>query len=157
MLTAFAGIHILFQRLSIDRVLFTLLFKVNTCRWTNHYIILAIFCHGCKSRAYFGCRSESAVWCIRTRFLDRTYVVHCRVCDAQARSRGDSAQERNIVDKHDVLLVHGIFEISRNCVLRRKGVAVFPCLRCSDFCCGISDAVMLKAMLFVPEKQMACY
>ena len=25
------------------------------------------------------------------------------------------------------------------------------------FCCGISDAVMLKAMLFVPEKQMACY
>ena len=44
------------------------------------------------------------------------------------------------MDKHDVLLVHGIFGISRNCVLRRKGVAVIPCLGCSNFRCGIHDA-----------------
>ena len=44
------------------------------------------------------------------------------------------------MDKHDVVLVHGVVGISRTCVLRRKGVAVFPCLRCSVFRCGISDA-----------------
>ena len=42
-LTAFAGIHILFQRLVIDRVVSTLVHKVSTCRGTNHYIILAVF------------------------------------------------------------------------------------------------------------------
>ena len=64
------------------------------------------------------------------------------------------------MDKHDVLLVHGIFGISRNCVLRRKGVVVIPCLGCSNFRCGIHDAGAsdsAEGPAFVPEKVMACF
>ncbi|KAG7375300.1 hypothetical protein PHYPSEUDO_001999 [Phytophthora pseudosyringae] len=42
-LTAYVGINGLFQRLAIDRVLPSFLLKVNSCRGTNHYIILAFF------------------------------------------------------------------------------------------------------------------
>ncbi|KAL3658138.1 hypothetical protein V7S43_016981 [Phytophthora oleae] len=42
-LTAYVGIVGLFQRLAIDRVLPSFLLQVNSCRGTNHYIILAFF------------------------------------------------------------------------------------------------------------------
>ncbi|GMF38502.1 unnamed protein product [Phytophthora lilii] len=42
-LTAYVGINGLFQRLAIDRVLPSFLLKVNSCRGTNHFIILAFF------------------------------------------------------------------------------------------------------------------
>ncbi|KAG1691686.1 hypothetical protein DVH05_026697 [Phytophthora capsici] len=42
-LTAYVGIVGLFQRLAIDRVLPSFLLRVNSCRGTNHYIILAFF------------------------------------------------------------------------------------------------------------------
>ncbi|EGZ14169.1 hypothetical protein PHYSODRAFT_562553 [Phytophthora sojae] len=42
-LTAYVGINGLFQRLAIDRVLPTFLLRVNSCRGTNHYIILTFF------------------------------------------------------------------------------------------------------------------
>jgi amino acid transporter len=42
-LTASVGINGLFQRLAIDRVLPSFFLKVNSCRGTNHYIIL-VFC-----------------------------------------------------------------------------------------------------------------
>ncbi|OWZ12065.1 Amino Acid-Polyamine-Organocation (APC) protein [Phytophthora megakarya] len=42
-LTAYVGINGLFQRLAIDRVLPSFLLKVNSCRGTNHFIILVFF------------------------------------------------------------------------------------------------------------------
>ncbi|KAG6592451.1 Amino Acid-Polyamine-Organocation (APC) Family [Phytophthora cinnamomi] len=42
-LTAYVGINGLFQRLAIDRVLPSFLLKANSCRGTNHFIILAFF------------------------------------------------------------------------------------------------------------------
>ncbi|CAI5741283.1 unnamed protein product [Peronospora destructor] len=42
-LTAYVGTNGLFQRLAIDRVLPSFLLKVNSCRGTNHFIILAFF------------------------------------------------------------------------------------------------------------------
>ncbi|TDH71972.1 hypothetical protein CCR75_009265 [Bremia lactucae] len=47
-LTAYVGIYGLFQRLAIDRVLPSFFVKANSCRGTNHYIIL-VFCVGCSS------------------------------------------------------------------------------------------------------------
>ncbi|KAI9984847.1 hypothetical protein PInf_006377 [Phytophthora infestans] len=46
-----AGINGLFQRLAIDRVLPSFLLKVNSCRGTNHYIIL-VFCIVCSSLVF---------------------------------------------------------------------------------------------------------
>uniref|UniRef100_M4C380 Amino acid permease/ SLC12A domain-containing protein n=1 Tax=Hyaloperonospora arabidopsidis (strain Emoy2) TaxID=559515 RepID=M4C380_HYAAE len=42
-LTAYVGINGLLQRLAIDRVFPSFLLKANTCRGTNHFIILAFF------------------------------------------------------------------------------------------------------------------
>ncbi|KAG2502344.1 hypothetical protein JM16_009703, partial [Phytophthora kernoviae] len=42
-LTAFVGINGLFQRLAIDRVLPSILLRTNSCRGTNHFIILSFF------------------------------------------------------------------------------------------------------------------
>ncbi|ETK95758.1 hypothetical protein F441_01393, partial [Phytophthora nicotianae CJ01A1] len=50
-LTAYVGINGLFQRLAIDRVLPSFLLKVNSCRGTNHYIIL-VFCVVCSSLVF---------------------------------------------------------------------------------------------------------